>query len=130
MYIKQFDAWHPVKKRLEDESRKVYIRPGEIRWISFGVNLGSEIDGKGPSFTRPGLIVHVFGSFLALVIPLSTKMKDLPGYLVFDWQGQSTALCLHQIRVISQKRIFGRKGRVSESRLQAIKGNVKAFFDL
>ena len=58
-----------LKKRLQSEERHVYIRPGEIRWIAFGVNLGSEIDGKGVSFTRPGFVVHVFGSFLALVIP-------------------------------------------------------------
>ncbi|MEK9130579.1 MAG: type II toxin-antitoxin system PemK/MazF family toxin [Patescibacteria group bacterium] len=130
MYLKQFDEWHPVKKRLQSEERHVYIRPGEIRWIAFGVNLGSEIDGKGVSFTRPGFVVHVFGSFLALVIPLSTKMKDHPGYLPFEWDGKPTAICIHQMRVVSQKRIFSRKGRISETRLLSVKRSIKDFFSL
>ena len=61
MYIKEFDKWNRVKKRANDSTTSVFIRAGEIRWISFGVNVGSEIDGKGESFTRPGLIVHVIG---------------------------------------------------------------------
>ena len=47
MYFKDFDAWFGVKKHIESEERKVYIRAGEIRWIAFGVNVGSELDGKG-----------------------------------------------------------------------------------
>jgi len=52
LYHKDFDGWHPVKKRIESEERSIFIRAGEIRWVSFGVNIGSEIDGKGVSFTR------------------------------------------------------------------------------
>ena len=75
MYFKDFDKWNEVKKRVHHEERKVNIRSGEIRWVSFGVNVGSEIDGKGISFTRPALILHVIGSHLALIAPMSTKVK-------------------------------------------------------
>jgi tetrahydromethanopterin S-methyltransferase subunit G len=44
MYFKDFDKWNLVKKRINEEERKVNIRQGEIRWIAFGVNVGS---GKG-----------------------------------------------------------------------------------
>lgn len=127
-YKKDFDAWNNVKKRLEQEKRKVYIRAGEIRWVAFGVNLGSEIDGKGVSFTRPALILHVIGSHLALVIPMSTKIKNIAGYISFEWKGSMAALCIHQIRIVSQKRVLARKGRISQNRLNIIKKEITKFF--
>jgi len=130
MYYKDFDAWNSVKKRLEGEERKVYIRAGEIRWVAFGINIGSELDGKGVSFTRPAFILHVVGSHLALVIPMSTKIKNIAGYIPFDWKGSVTALCVHQIRIVSQKRVLVRKGKVSQKRLISIKNEVSKFFSL
>lgn len=130
MYFKDFDSWNLVKKDANHSEIKISIRAGEIRWISFGVNIGSEIDGKGVSFTRPGLILHVIGSHLALVAPLSTKIKDSIGYLPFDWKGVLTALCIHQIRIVSQKRVLSRKGRISKNRLKIIKDEIVKFYSL
>lgn len=96
--------------------------------MAFGVNIGSELDGKGVSFTRPALILHVIGSHLALVIPMSTKVENVAGYIPFEWKGSVTALCVHQIRIVSQKRVLARKGRVSQDRLAAIKKEVSKFF--
>ena len=128
MYFKDFDKWNEVKKHTDNNDTKVNIRAGEIRWISFGVNVGSEIDGKGESFTRPGLILHVIGSHLAFVAPLSTKVKEIAGYLPFYWKGTTAALCIHQIRIVSQKRILSRKGRISEGKLKAIKDEIIKFY--
>ncbi|MBI2100458.1 MAG: type II toxin-antitoxin system PemK/MazF family toxin [Candidatus Vogelbacteria bacterium] len=130
MYFKDFDGWGLVKKRLNEETRRVHIRAGEIRWVTFGVNIGSEIDGKGVSFTRPALVVHVIGSHLALVIPMSTKIKDVAGYVPFEWRGVASALCVHQIKIVSQKRILSRKGKISKQRLRNIKTEVVKFFGL
>ena len=88
MYTKEFDKWTAVKKVIQSEKRKVYFRSGEGRWCALGVNVGSEIDGKGDSFTRPVLIVHVIGAHLALVIPLTTKSKSVPGYYSFEFQAK------------------------------------------
>ena len=130
MYFKDFDKWNGVKKRIHAEERKVSIRAGEIRWTSCGINVGSEIDGKGESFTRPVLVIHVVGTVLAFVIPLSTKIKEVAGYIPFEFQGQNISLCVHQIRVISQRRILTRKGRISDKRLKQVKTEIKKFFDL
>ena len=130
MYIKDFDSWNEMQKHLNSDDRQVNIRAGEIRWVAFGVNIGSEIDGKGKSFTRPALIVHVIGSNLALVVPLSTKVKDMVGYIPFEFHGRIVSLCVHQSRTISQKRILSRKGRISENKLGKIKEQLKKFFAL
>ncbi len=127
-YIKEFDEWNKVKKRIHHEEREVTMRAGEVRWAIFGVNVGSELDGKGHSFTRPVLILHVVGKVLALVIPMSTKLKEVAGYHHFPFQGKGVSLCLHQIRVLSQKRILGRKGRISEGHLRGVKEEVRQFF--
>lgn len=128
MYFKDFDNWNKTKKRVNTEDRDVSIRAGEIRWVSFGVNVGSEIDGKGASFTRPALILHVIGSHLALAVPMSTKIREITGYIPFEWKGTRTALCVHQVRIISQKRVLSRKGRISFKRLRAIKKEIAKFF--
>jgi len=130
MYFKQFDTWNNTKKRIQEETRTINIREGEIRWVSFGVNVGSEIDGKGVSFTRPALVMHVIGSRLALVVPMSTKLKKLPGYLPFMFKGREVSMCFHQLRTVSQKRIYSRMGKVSESKLDEYKAVLKYFFAL
>ena len=43
-YFKDFDNWNEIKKGVNKEERQVNIRAGEIRWVAFGVNIGSEID--------------------------------------------------------------------------------------
>ena len=130
MYFKDFDNWNEMQKHLNSDDKHVNIRAGEIRWVAFGVNIGSEIDGKGISFTRPALIVHVIGSNLALVVPLSTKVKEMVGYLSFEFQGKTVSLCIHQSKTISQKRILSRKGKISEKKLGEIKEHLKRFFAL
>ncbi len=130
MYIKDFDSWNEMQKHLNSNDMNVNIRAGEVRWVAFGVNIGSEIDGKGKSFTRPALIIHVIGSNLALVVPLSTKVKEMVGYIPFEFQGKIVSLCVHQSKTISQKRILSRKGRISEKKLGEIKEQLKKFFAL
>ena len=130
MYQKDHAACNVVKQRIEQEKRNVFVRAGEIRWATLGVNIGSEIDGKGVSFTRPVLIVHVIGSHLALVIPLSTKVKEATGYIPFEWKETTIALCIHQVRIVSQKRLLSRKGRISQKRLQTIKATFCDFYRL
>jgi mRNA interferase MazF len=129
MYYKDFDAWLSIKKHLNEEVRTQSIRAGEVRWVSFGVNIGSEIDGKGASFTRPALILSTTKS-LALVVPLSSQLKEVAGYMSFELKGVEQSLCVHQMRIVSQKRIFSRLARISSSRLETIKCAVRLFFDL
>lgn len=130
VYTKGFDKWNDVKKRTHDESRELFFRAGEVRWCIFGVNIGSEMDGKGASFTRPALILHAIGSKLALILSLSTKVRAVPCYHVFEFQNQTYSLCIHQLRIISSKRILRRKGKITKNRLQSIKALVNSFFSL
>jgi mRNA interferase MazF len=128
MYIKDFDSWNDKKKEIEKEIRSISIRSGEIRWFSCGVNIGSEIDGKGESFTRPCLIVHVIGKMSALVIPMSSKKKEWAGRREIMHGESVDYLCIDQMKIVSQKRIFRRVGRISETKLSVIKKVVSGFY--
>lgn len=129
-YIKNFDSWAREKKQIDgfgphhqikDGNHKVSISTGEIRWAQLGVNIGSEIDGKGIAFARPILIIKVFGSKLAFIIPVSTKEnKDKFGYVSLEI-GETKSACLIQSRIISQKRIGSRLHTISDNSLKNIK---------
>lgn len=131
MYIKSFDKWNIVKKRIDKEEKTAFCRAGEIRWASVGVNVGSEMDGKGESFNRPCLIADVFSDRLALVFPMTTSTKKSVGYIPFILSdGRKVSICVHQARTISPKRIMKRVQIVSASKLKEIKSEYKKFYRL
>ncbi len=134
MYIKNFLEWIVVKTRtdqedIESESKDEVIRKGEIRWSILGVNIGREMDGKGENFARPVLVLHTIGDSLALVVPLTSKNKNIPGYISFEWLDKKDSLCIHQIRVISTKRLLKRLAKISDNRLKEIKNELKSFYN-
>jgi mRNA interferase MazF len=104
------------------------LRVGEIRWCSLGVNVGSEIDGKGERFLRPCLVIGIFSTRLALVVPLSTKIKNIPGYVGFTFNGAEYSACVMQTKTISQKRIFEREGKMNDNNLKLIITSFKNFY--
>jgi mRNA interferase MazF len=130
MYTKNFDEWSALKKQVDSGNRIVHVRPGVIRWVTFGVNVGTEIDGKGAGFTRPALIDHVVGRTLAMVVPISSSIKPVSGYFPFEYDGKTNSLCIHQLKTVSVKRVLGRKGRLSDQRLASIKDEIKRFFSM
>lgn len=142
-YVKDFLNWTKLKTKIDSDT-SIYeisdvnpvpeiIRSGEIRWAILGVNVGREMDGKGANFARPVLVLHSIGSSLAFVIPLTSKNKELPGYLNFAWgenNEHKDSMCLHQIRIISTKRILKRIGKISDNKLISVKHKIKQFHEL
>jgi mRNA interferase MazF len=127
MYTKRFDEWSEVKKKIEKEERVISLRKGDVRWCSVGVNVGMEIDGKGAGFTRPVLVLRVIGAQLALVVPLSTKIKSIPGYITIEFQGKTVSVCANHIKMVSQKRIYERQGKISESKFLKLREEIFKF---
>ena len=129
MHNKDYRKWSEVKANLNVSSDNIYIRAGEIRWVAIGVNVGSEIDGKGVSYTRPCPILHVIGGSLALIIPFTSKNKaNKQFYKRISLQHFSSNLCLSQIRVVSQKRIFKRLKKIPAKEFTEIKREVFEFY--
>jgi len=130
-YFKAFDSWNLAKQSIEVRSySSPHIDVGEVRWASFGVNVGSEIDGKGEFFVRPCLILSVIGSKRAIVLPITSKIKTDEGYMSIEVAGRTDTLCINQIRSISQKRIYRRIGKISKVRLIEIRKEVGAYLEI
>lgn len=130
IYVKNFHDWFKLKPKIDEEKSKAIFRPGEIRWVVLGVNVGSEIDGKGDSFNRPCVVVDSFSDKLVLIFPMSTKIKDVPGYINMNIDGKSISVCIHQARTVSPKRILKRITTISEDKLKSLKEEYKKFYRL
>ncbi len=112
--MKKFDDWNMRKKLLSESTSFLFPKNGEVWIVSLGVNIGREQDGSGVDFVRPVLVYKRINSQLFIVLPLSTKQKNLDFYHnVQDVNGQKIAVIIAQIRVIGIER-FTRKLYVFE----------------
>ena len=51
MFIKRFVDWFSLKESLHlKNSKPPYVNEGDVWWVSFGENVGSEISGKSDRF--------------------------------------------------------------------------------
>jgi mRNA interferase MazF len=107
---KDFDRWNEVKKKTHKEEPRLYtVR--EIWWCRFGVNVGTEQDGKGDNFLRPAIILRGFGPDACLVVPLTTSTREhalrVPVGTVDDQPARAN---LSQMRVVDTRRLVEKIG--------------------
>lgn len=125
--MKDFHAWAVAKEAHERGTPPPYFKEREVWWVALGVNIGFEEDGKGPSFSRPVLIVRKFGS-LFYGVPLSTTDKRGIFYHAFTYKperGESVALLSH-MRVLDSRRLLHKDGTASQADFQAIRAALAA----
>jgi mRNA interferase MazF len=128
---KDFQGWCKKKISLNDtdDKKTVYFRGKEIWWCALGVNIGFEQDGKNHNYERPVLILKKINRYLALAIPLSTKIKDHPYYIRYKQEGIDYSALILQMRVISSKRLLRRVGRMNTEVFQGIVESTKQFVE-
>ena len=130
-YIKEFDNWNVKKQSLNNSlSKPPYFKEREIWWLSIGVNVGYEEDGKHEDFLRPVLIMKKFNQNMFLGIPLSTKIKSNPYYIVITAQGKTVSAMISQLRVFSSKRLIVRLGKLEMLYYIEIQREIRGFFVL
>jgi mRNA interferase MazF len=122
---KDFDQWNQRKKLVDDSQSELYFYEMDVWWVSLGVNVGFEQDGKNEEFTRPVLVLKKFSKNVFVAIPLSTSKKKGRYYFTFDFCGGESIALLSQIRLLDSKRLVSRMGKISESIFQDIRKAVK-----
>lgn len=125
---KDFDGWNEVKKKTSKEARRLYtVR--EIWWARFGVNIGTEQDGKGDWFVRPCIILRGFGPDACLVVPLTTAIrKHSLRVLLGVVDGKIARANLSQIRAIDTKRLEQKIGFLDEEIFTRLRKNARKLF--
>jgi len=123
---KDFDNWNEEKELANTkDTSDLYFYEGEIWWISLGVNVGFEQDGKSQQFTRPVLVLKKFSQNVFIGVPLSTSGKTGKYYFNFAFaDGQSTA-SLSQIKLFDSKRLVKKMGFIEKEVLEKIRTKVK-----
>lgn len=112
-YKKDFDSWNLRKKVIDNkESLAPLFKERDIWWLSVGINVGFEEDGKHENFVRPVLVLKKFNRMLFFGIPLSKQLKDNPYYFPITLKEETVSALISQIRVFSSKRMWNKIGEL------------------
>lgn len=126
--IKRFLEWIGLKAKIHNnKSTPPFFKEGEIWWCYFGENVGTEMNGKGDSFTRPILVYKKYDKYSFFALPLTTKHKNGSWYFTFVHNNKKQTVVLSQGRTISFKRLRELVGKVDSVDYKDIK---KAFENL
>jgi mRNA interferase MazF len=109
-WVKDFDGWNRDKKAIDKKKYLLGMKKREIWYVSVGVNVGVEVDGKNHRFERPMLILKKINHKSAIVVPLTSTVKDEQKYVAYDFGGVKKAANIAQVRMIDSKRLRRRVG--------------------
>jgi len=120
--FKDFINWIQYKVFLNAKSSSPKFKEGEIWWVSFGVNIGSETDGKNEKFNRPVLILKKFNRNQFYGLPLTSKEKvNNEFYYELNIKDKKSYVCLTQLRALDAKRLQDYYTKIKQSTLEQIK---------
>jgi mRNA interferase MazF len=126
IYIKNFKDWFLTKEKLESNSYIPVIEQGDIWHLRVGVNLGSEIDGKGDGFIRPVYVFKRINKYSFIGIPLTTKQLDCLDRIKIT--GTNSYLAFSQIKSYSIKRCVKLKDSLSDEEQRQINSEFYKIF--
>lgn len=104
--MKDFNLWNKNKIKIDSYKRFQHPKEREIWWCRLGINIGTEVYGKGSEFTRPVLIINTDGSENCICIPMSSKIKTSKYSCVVETEtGKINTALVFQIRSIDKRRL-------------------------
>ena len=127
---KKFDNWNEIKKSLHDEHKAVIFKERDIFWVSIGINIGYEQDGKGEIFSRPVVIVKKYNNNLFFGVPLSTTIREGSFFFSFDFNNEISNALLVQGRVYDAKRLENKIGMISKNDFESLKSKLKGLLNV
>lgn len=121
--MKKYDSWIKFKEILDILNIKLPFYEKEIWWISFGINIGIEINGKGEYFERPAIIIKKFNISHLWVLPISRVDNPRNGIHIsikHNLLELNSVIVLSQLQTISNERLLRYIGRVSDEEFNLI----------
>ena len=113
--MKRFLEWIGLKEKLHSGDQKPpHVSERDIWWVSFGENIGSEINGKSNLFSRPALILKKLAHGFYLVAPTTSQKRIGTWYVPINYGDKETFVCLHQIRTVDYRRFSTRLVQIDD----------------
>ena len=129
--IKKFNEWNERKKKINHNTKDILPKKREVWWLSIGLNVGVEEDGKNDNFERPVLVVKVFNRQCFLGIPITSADKsDKKYYFSITYNGKKFFLILSQISLFSVKRLSRIVYKISNQEFLKIKEELRRVIGL
>lgn len=125
---KNFESWHQLKTQLDSIENAPLFHECEVWWCSIGMNIGYELYGKDDKFVRPILILRKYSHYTFFGLPLTSKQKpDRKAYYPLAFQKGQGSLILDQGRTFDCRRLVKRMGKISDSKVIAIREALREF---
>ena len=127
---KDFDKWNIEKQKVENKiiMDKSYFHEREIVWISCGINIGIETNGKNDEYTRPALIIKKLNKSHYIVLFCTTSEKENYFYHKINSpleELKNTKIIISQIKTIDRKRIIKKIVRLNSKDYEEIISKLK-----
>jgi mRNA interferase MazF len=119
-FFKNFAGWHGLKQNLDALTTVPDFKAREVWWCSIGANIGSEMCGKGATFTRPVLILKKTGPTTFIGVSATTNLAARFDHFPVKIQGKPGHLRLFSIRSYDARRLADRMGRLPEAEFAAV----------
>lgn len=128
----KYDLWFPQKKKLNRRYNLPSFHEGQVWWCRIGVNIGSEILGKGNHFTRPVLIIKKYNDRMFLAAALSTSnlknRKYVPAHVLVNVGKTRGAVRLDQLRALDAQRLGNFIESLSKQKFEEVRARLRAEF--
>ncbi len=120
---KDFEGWHTRKSSIHSSGVRPNFHAREVWFISMGVNIGFEQDGKGSDYLRPVLVVRKFDKETFWGVALTSRSKSGVHYFTFSHRGggRLSTANLSQLKLIDSKRLRYQVGAISEDNFIELK---------
>ncbi len=128
--MEEYDVWNEDKKQLAKISKRFMFKVGEIWWCSVGLNIGTEVRGKGDKFRRPILILKKLSYDSCVGLPLTTQPKKGSWYLEVCIPEGRRWIMLHQIKMVHVKRFQKKLSQISQEDFQKTKEKLGQLLEL
>jgi mRNA interferase MazF len=122
--MKDFDSWNEKKKINNEKPPIVGVHEREVWWVSLGLNIGIETDGKNEEFERPVLVLKRFNIEMIWILPITSQVKSTSFHENFTLQGKGYYAALTQIRTVSTRRLLRKSGTIPKKDFRNIRKRV------
>src|SRR3989344_7313116 len=124
---KDFDKWNNRKKLIHMTADVIGIHEREVWWVSLGINVGVEIDGKQQTYERPVIVLRKFNNQMVWVLPITSQKKNPPFYEHFIFGDKAYFAALTQLRTISTKRFLRKIGMIPKTDFARMQERIVVF---